>query len=73
MQQVKVERAYPGIKCSTVIGQPVYDMICELAALNGYSVAQTLRILIRMGLEQLGKDDSNGSDQADPEAAGAAS
>ncbi len=73
MQQVKVEKAYPGVKCSTVIGQPVYDMICELAVLNGYSLAQTLRILIRMGLEQLGKDDAHGSDQTDPEAACSAS
>lgn len=73
MQQVKVEKAYPGIKVATVIGKPVYDMICDLAALNGYSVAQTLRILIRMGLEQLGKEDPNGSDQADPEAACTAS
>ncbi len=73
MQQVKVEKAYPGIKVATVIGKPVYDMICELAVLNGYSVAQTLRILIRMGLEQLGKDDSNGPDPTDSEAAGAAS
>ena len=65
MQQVKVEKAYPGIKCSTVIGKPVYDMICDLAALNDYTVAQTLRILIRMGLEQLCKEDSHGSDPAD--------
>ena len=73
MQQVKVGNAYPGVKCSTVIGQPVYDMICDLAVLNGYSVAQTLRILIRMGLEQLGKEDKDGTDSSDPEAAGAAS
>lgn len=73
MSKVKVEKAYPGIKVATVIGEPVYDMICELAALNGYSVAQTLRILIRMGLEQLGKEDPYGSDQADPEAACTAS
>lgn len=65
MQKVKVVKAYPGIKVCTVIGKPVYDMICDLAALNGYSVAQTVRILIRMGLEQLGKDDSHGSDPAD--------
>lgn len=71
--QVKVQKAYPGIKCSTVIGKPVYDMICDLAALNGYSVAQTLRILIRMGLERLGKEDPDGTGSADPEAAGAAS
>ena len=73
MLPVKVEKAYPGIKVSTVIGKPVYDMICELAALNGYSVAQTLRILIRMGLEQLGKGDKHGADQTDSETAGAAS
>lgn len=73
MQQVKVDKAYPGVKVATVIGQPVYDMICELAALNGYSLAQTLRILIRMGLEQLGKEDHCGSDQTDPEAACSAS
>lgn len=73
MAKVKVEKAYPGVKVATVIGQPVYDMICDLAVLNGYSVAQTVRILIRMGLEQLGKEDSHGSDPADPGAAGAAS
>lgn len=65
MLPVKVEKAYPGIKVATVIGKPVYDIICELAVLNDYSVAQTLRILIRMGLEQLGKDDAHGSDPAD--------
>lgn len=64
MQQAKVVKAYPGIKVATVIGQPVYDMICDLAALNGYSLAQTLRILIRMGLEQLGKEDSHGTDSS---------
>lgn len=73
MQQVNVEKAYPGVKVATVIGQPVYDMICELASLNGYSLAQTLRILIRMGLEQFGKEDSHGTDQTDPGAAGVAS
>lgn len=73
MAEVKVEKAYPGIKVATVIGKPVYDLICDLATLNDYSVAQTVRILIRMGLEQLGKDDSNGSDPADSEAACAAS
>ena len=65
MQQVKVGKAYPGIKVATVIGQPVYDIICELAVLNGYSLAQTLRILIRMGLEQLDKEDFHGPDSSD--------
>lgn len=73
MAEVKVEKAYPGVKVATVIGKPVYDIICDLAALNGYSVAQTVRILIRMGLERLDKEDSDGSDQTDPEAACAAS
>lgn len=73
MLPVMVEKAYSGVKCSTVIGQPVYDMICELAALNGYSLAQTLRILIRMGLEQLGEEETHGTDATDLEAAGAAS
>lgn len=71
--QVKVQKAYPGIKCSTVIRQSVYDMICDLALVNGYSIAQTLLILIRMGLEQLGEEDPDGTGSADPEAAGAAS
>ena len=73
MLQVNVEKAHPGVKVATVIGQPVYDMICELAVLNGYSLAQTLRILIRMGMEQFGKDGDHGSDPADPAAACSAS
>ncbi len=73
MQQVKIKAVYPAIKVSTSIGKPVYLMICDLAAQNGYTLAQTLRILIRMGLEQLGKEDPNGSDQTDPEAACTAS
>ncbi len=73
MLKFNVAKPYPGIKCCTTVGKPVYDIICELAEINGYTVAQTLRILIRMGLERLGKEDPNGADQTDPAAACSAS
>lgn len=53
MVEGKLKASYPGVVMSTTIGEPVADMIRTLAAINNYTISQTLCILIRMGLEHL--------------------